>query len=77
MTCCCFQITMIIDKVDLGSKFLLSCIKVYSTLGKSYGPYGINIARFRKEQVNVSGKVLRHIAGSSGDALDSLTFFFA
>ncbi len=63
-------------------------ITLHTTLGKSYGPFGgssqyiygdtVGLSNnASKYDVSASGKVLRYIAGSSGAAVDSLTFYFA
>lgn len=68
-----FQITVVTASAYYVTQYVVSSITLRTTLGKLYGPYGTS----KTDQVSVSDKVLRYIAGSSGDAFDSLKFYFA
>lgn len=74
-----FQITVDIGRPseDFAPFLFVSRIALRTTLGKWYRPYGFTTSNFKTEQVDVSGKVLRYIEGSSSDVLNSLTFYFA
>ena len=46
--------------------------------GNSLGPFGVPMyLNLNYEEVNVPGQSLRYISYTSGDVLDSITFYFA
>ncbi len=68
------QVTLSALKELWYSGPVVNCLKFDTTCGKSHGPYGSGSC---STSVAVSDKTLRYIAGSSGNVVDSLTFYFA